>query len=57
MGANGEKVEIDPATFKLFDGKLYLFYNKYFNNTKKKWDKDEANLKTKADANWAKFVR
>ena len=57
MGANGEKVEIDPATFKLLDGKLYLFYNKYFNNTKKKWDKDEANLKTKADANWAKFVR
>ncbi|AYL98827.1 YHS domain-containing (seleno)protein [Mucilaginibacter celer] len=57
MGATGEKVEIDPATFKLLDGKLYLFYNKYFNNTKKKWDKDEANLKTKADANWVKFVR
>lgn len=57
MGATGEKVEIDPATFKLLDGKLYLFYNKYFNNTKKKWDKDEANLKAKADANWAKFVR
>jgi YHS domain-containing protein len=57
MGATGKKVEIDPGTFKLLDGKLYLFYNKFFNNTKKSWDKDEANLKAKADANWAKFVR
>lgn len=57
MGAKGEKVEIDPQTFKLVDNKLYLFYNKFFNNTKKSWDKDEANLKTKADANWAKTIR
>lgn len=56
MGAKGEKVEIDPKTFKLVDNKLYLFYNKFFNNTKKSWDKDEANLKTKADANWAKTI-
>jgi hypothetical protein len=56
-GRHREKVEIDPGTFKLLDGKLYLFYNKFFNNTKKSWDKDEANLKAKADANWVKFVR
>jgi YHS domain-containing protein len=30
MGKNGEKVNIDPATFKIMNGKLYLFYNKYF---------------------------
>ncbi|MGK4569409.1 YHS domain-containing (seleno)protein [Flavobacterium sp. 3HN19-14] len=35
MGANGEKVEIDPETFKIIEGKLYLFYNAYFNNTLK----------------------
>ncbi|MBN9382454.1 MAG: YHS domain protein [Chitinophagaceae bacterium] len=52
MGAKGEKVEVDPETFKVLDGKLYLFYNKYFNNTLKSWNKDEANLKMKADANW-----
>jgi len=52
MGAKGEKVEVDPKTFKVLDGKLYLFYNKYFNNTLKSWNKDEANLKVKADANW-----
>jgi len=33
MGANGEKVEVDPETFKIVNGKLYLFYNAYFNNT------------------------
>ena len=55
MGATGEKVEIDPETFKIIDGKLYLFYNKFFNNTLKSWNKDQSNLKQKADANWQKF--
>ena len=56
MGSSGEKVEIDPDTFKIIDGKLYLFYNAYFNNTLKSWNKDETNLKKKADANWKKFL-
>lgn len=56
MGANGEKVEIDPSTFKIIDNKLYLFYNAYFNNTLKSWNKDETNLKKKADASWKKFL-
>lgn len=55
MGKSGEMVEIDPSTFKIVNGKLYLFYNKYFNNTLKSWNKDEANLKTKADSNWQKI--
>ncbi|WP_298146929.1 YHS domain-containing (seleno)protein [Flavobacterium sp.] len=55
MGATGEKVEVDVKTFKILDGKLYLFYNAYFNNTLKSWNKDEKNLKTKADANWRKI--
>jgi YHS domain-containing protein len=54
MGKKGEKVSIDPGTFKIINGKLYLFYNKYFNNTLPDWNKDEANLKAKADANWQK---
>lgn len=57
MGATGEKVEIDPKTFKILNGKLYLFYNKYFNNTLTKWNKDEASLKAKADAGWAKLFQ
>ncbi len=50
--AKGEKVEVDPETFKIVDNKLYLFYNKYFNNTLKSWNKDEAHLKANADKNW-----
>src|SRR5688572_25125923 len=49
MGASGEKVEVDPETFKIVDGRLYLFYNKFFNNTLKSWNKDEAALMKKAD--------
>lgn len=55
MGASGEKVEIDPGTFKIIEGKLYLFYNRLFNNTLPKWNKDEPNLRLKADANWKKI--
>ena len=50
--ADGEKVKIDPETFKIIDGRLYLFYNFYFNNTLKSWDKDEKSLKNKADLHW-----
>jgi len=52
MGAKGEKVTVDPETFKIVNGKLYLFYNQFFNNTLKDWNKDEQNLCTHATANW-----
>lgn len=55
MGSKGEKVSIDPETFKILNGKLYLFYNRYFNNTLKSWNKDETKLKPAADASWKKF--
>lgn len=55
MGANGEKVSVDPETFKIVNNKLYLFYNSFFNNTLKSWNKDEKNLNTKADQNWNKI--
>ena len=39
----GSKAEVDPKTFKLIEGKLYLFYNRkgLFSggNTLKKWNK------------------
>ncbi len=57
MGAKGEKVSVDPKTFKIVGGKLFLFYNKYFNNTLTDWNKDEVNLKPKADMSWKKFYK
>ncbi|WP_205511306.1 YHS domain-containing (seleno)protein [Longitalea arenae] len=57
MGNKGEKVPIDPETFKIVNGKLYLFYNKLLNNTLPKWNKDEAGLKKNADLNWTKIIK
>ncbi len=56
IGVSGEKVKIDPKTFKIIGGRLYLFYNFYFNNTLIDWNKDEQALKAKADANWQKIM-
>ncbi len=55
MGSKGEKVPIDPKTFKITNGKLYLFYNKFFNNTLTDWNKDETDLMNKANVNWGKI--
>lgn len=57
MGKSGEKIKIDPETFEVMDGKLYLFYNFWGNNTLEDWKKDEKKLKEKADHNWTNFVR
>ena len=56
MGEKGEKVEVDPETFKILDGRLYLFYNSWGNNTLTKWNKNEKTLKMQGDQNWKKFV-
>ena len=55
MGNDGSKVSIDPETFKIVGGKLYLFYNRFFTNTLKSWNKDEVTLKKNADTNWQKI--
>lgn len=55
MGDSGKKISVDPETFKVLNGKLYLFYNKFFNNTLKDWNKAELALKAKADQNWSKI--
>ena len=53
MGAKGKKVSIDPNTFEIRDGKLYLFYNSWGINTFKIWQEEGAHqLKLKADKNW-----
>ena len=41
MGETGEKVKIDPETYKVLDGKLYLFYNFWGNNTLTDWNRNE----------------
>ena len=49
----GKKVSVDPETFEIRDGKLYLFYNSWGVNTLDKWNEEGAeNLKKKADIEW-----
>ncbi|QXP63587.1 MULTISPECIES: YHS domain-containing (seleno)protein [unclassified Polaribacter] len=56
IGAKGEKVSIDPETFEIRDGKLYLFYNSWGINTLELWKEEGAeDLKIKADKNWLKI--
>jgi len=57
MGNTGEKVEIDPKTFKIVGGKLYLFYHSLFNNTLDTWNKSESSLLQNANANWKKIFK
>ncbi len=53
----GEKVDVDPETYKIIDGKTYLFYNTFFANTLKKWNvraakEGDASLVSQADSAW-----
>ncbi len=56
FAANGNKMQPDAETYKISDGKLYLFYNSFFNNTLPKWNEDEANMKKKANEVWQKIL-
>lgn len=57
MGVKGSKVSINPETFEIRQGKLFLFYNKGRTNTLDLWIKEGAeDLKSKADKNWAKIT-
>ncbi len=53
VAVKGKKVDIDPETFEIRDGKLYLFYNSWGTNTLELWIEENAiELQMKADKNW-----
>lgn len=54
--AQKEKVEVDPESFLVREGRLMLFYKGWFNDTRAKFQKDAANLTRKADAKWAELL-
>ena len=58
VGAKAERVSINPETFEIRAGKLYLFYNAWGTNTFKMWQEEGAEqLKEKADKNWIKIKK
>ncbi len=51
----GKKVSVNPETFEIRDGKLYLFYNSWGTNTLEKWQEEgPEKLKGQADTAWNK---
>jgi len=55
--ADGRKVEIDPDSFQVTDGRLFLFYKGWRGDAKKDWNKDEKGLTARADANWTRIAQ
>lgn len=52
----GDKVEVDAESFLIQDGRLMLFYNGFFNNTRKSWSKGDTKAQAKkADGAWKKI--
>lgn len=58
IGIKGSKVSINPETFEIRDGKLYLFYNRGRTNTLELWTAEGAEkLRDQADKNWKKITK
>ncbi|MBO0342890.1 MAG: YHS domain-containing (seleno)protein [Bacteroidota bacterium] len=56
VAINGKKVNVDPETYEIRKGKLYLFYNRGKNNTLDFWlNSSPNNLVSQADKNWEKI--
>ena len=55
------KFPVNPETYKIINGKLYLFFNGDFNgtafNTLPEWNKDEKKLLKNIDAAWIKVKK
>ncbi|MFZ6010443.1 MAG: YHS domain-containing (seleno)protein [Bacteroidota bacterium] len=54
VATTGDRIKINPSSYKIIDGKLYLFSNFNGNNTLLRWNKEEKKLKASADKNWLK---
>lgn len=53
---DGNKVEVDAESFLVQNGRLMLFYNGFFNNTRKSWSRGNTSAQEKkADGRWKKI--
>lgn len=57
IAQNGKKVSVNPETYTITNGKLYLFYNSWGVNTLEKWNEEGATaLQQKADKTWKELT-
>ncbi|HEX7014461.1 MAG TPA: YHS domain-containing (seleno)protein [Cyclobacteriaceae bacterium] len=54
MAEDGRREKVDPTTYKIIDGRLYLFFNFSGKSNLLKWNKNIRKYKADADANWKK---
>ena len=61
VAEKGKRVPVNPQTYKIINGKLYLFFNGDFNgspfNTLEEWNKNEKQLLTELPAKWKKLQK
>ena len=55
VGELGKRVDVDPESYEIHNGKLYLFYRDTQLDTRALWLKDTNNLIAKATLNWKKL--
>ena len=52
VGQLGKRVDVDPESYLIRDGHLYLFYRDKELDTRSLWLKNETELRQKAETNW-----
>ena len=52
VALNGDRVKVNPATYKIIEGQLHVFYNFNGDNRLAKWNKNEKKLMAAAKKNW-----
>uniref|UniRef100_UPI00404B7FE5 YHS domain-containing (seleno)protein n=1 Tax=Flavobacterium sp. TaxID=239 RepID=UPI00404B7FE5 len=61
VAEKGTKFPVNPETFKIVDGKLYLFFNGDYEgkpfNTLTEWNKDESKLVKNMEKAWEKVKK
>lgn len=57
VAKDGKKVGVNPKTYAITNGKLYLFYNSWGVNTLNKWNEEDPELlRRKADTAWDSII-
>ena len=52
-----ERYPVDPESFEIFDGRLYLFYRSPRFDARQRWLEDPDRYRQRADATWARLRR